>query len=115
MLSRHIELRVFLPPSVLQTGASRYTFEQMEPLNEPKWEFNRTESEWLQTPDQLWAAGFDYVITDESDRFIGDGHTEWSIEREIQSFGGVSLKPTPRIVWRPTLAILSRQKISEEV
>jgi len=107
------ELRVFLPPSVLQTGASRYTFEQADMMAEPVWEFNRTESRSLQTPGQLWAAGFDYVITDETDRFAEAQDADWSIERTIHSFGGISLKPSPRIVWRPALSILSRHSGSE--
>jgi len=100
---------------VLQTGASRYTFEQVDMLAEPVWEFNRTESKFLETPDQLWAAGFDYVITDETDRFAEAEDANWLIAHTVKSFGGVSLKPSPRIIWRPALSILSRHSVPEEV
>jgi hypothetical protein len=108
-----LELRVFLPPSVLQTGASRYTLEQDIRLNGPIWEFNRTESEWLQTPGQLWSAGFDYVITDETDRFVEAKDGGWVLERSVESFAGVALKPSFRIKWRPALSILSRGPIRD--
>jgi hypothetical protein len=102
-------LRVFLPPSVLQTGASRYTFEQDDVVL-PRWEFNRTESENLRTPSQIWAAGFDYTIADDVDRFLEDGGSGWNTVKAIESFGGVMMKPSPRPIWSPRLWILSRQE-----
>lgn len=103
-----------MPPSVLQTGASRYTFEQPDDAL-PRWEFNRTESDDLVTPFQIWEAGFDYTITDDVESFVQDEASQWNTARTIESFGGVSLKPTPRAVWSPRLWILSREKTPVEV
>lgn len=100
-------MRIFLPPSVLQTGGSLFTFdEDVAPFSD--WEFNRTESTHLQTPQQIWDAGFDYTINDEVELFLEDEGSDWSIIETISSFGGIALKPTPRILWRPRFSILGR-------
>ena len=96
---------------MLQTGASRYTFEQPDDAL-PRWDFDRTESDSLETSSQIWSAGFDYTVTDDVESFLEDEESAWDVVQSIESFGGISLKPSPRVRWTPRLWILAREKTS---
>lgn len=119
-------VRLFIPPAVLQTGASRYTFTHQ--LDESvHWEYNRTESPLLTTPLQLWSERFDYTFTDNLASFFNEtlvitSHDQgfvppsrvkemWEVVRGVQSFGGVEMseRRLPRIIWKDKIWILKRR------
>lgn len=95
------------------TGASLFT--QLYAPPRGQWDYNTTESPDLVTPQQIWDAGFDYVVTDELELYAdtpvssaGDG---WYLVRAVEAFAGVERRkgfPPLGIRWREEVGVFAR-------
>lgn len=108
-------VRVFLPPGPRMTGASSFTQQYAPPRG--RWEYNATESSDLVTPQQIWDAGFDYVVTDELETYRNTVPSKagehWTRLRAVEAFAGVSRRkglPPVGIRWREEVGIFVRSE-----
>lgn len=106
-------MRVFLPPGPRMTGASSFTQLYAPPLW--RWEYNTTESPDLVTPQQIWDAGFDYVVTDELQAYrdtpLSSNGRRWTQVRAVEAFAGVERRkgiPPVGIRWREEVGVFAR-------
>jgi hypothetical protein len=97
------------------TGASSFT--QLYAPPRGRWEYNTTESLDLVTPEQIWDAGFDYVVTDELDAYrhtaLSKDGERWACMRTVEAFAGLERRkglPPVRIEWREEVGIFARAK-----
>ncbi|KAJ9098442.1 hypothetical protein QFC20_005961 [Naganishia adeliensis] len=101
-------VRVFLPPGPRMTGASSFT--QLYAPPRGRWEYNTTESLNLVTPQQIWDAGFDYVVTDELEAYrdtpLSSNGQRWTQVRAVEAFAGVERRKG--IKWREEVGVFAR-------
>lgn len=95
------------------TGASSFT--QLYAPPRGRWEYNTTESPDLVTPQQIWNAGFDYVVTDElgayRDTVLSSDGWRWTQVRAVEAFAGVERRkgvPPVGIRWREEAGVFAR-------
>lgn len=97
------------------TGASSFTHLYAPPRGH--WEYNTTESADLVTPQQMWDAGFHYVVTDELETYrnavLSNDGERWVQLRAVEAFAGVGrrkgLLPFG-IRWREEVGIFARSE-----
>jgi hypothetical protein len=101
------------------TGASSYT--QLYAPPRGRWEYNTTESPDLVTPQQIWDAGFDYVVTDElqayRDTVLSKAGEHWVQLRAVEAFAGVGRRkglPPVGIRWREQVGIFVRSEVRDQ-
>jgi alpha-1,6-mannosyltransferase len=92
-----LNIRVHLDNLACQTGVSR--FQQVQ----PSWWYDKTEDE-AKLLDPLFWQQFDYVLTEQPERVIGN----WYTVDTINGFAGVSIRPSLEDDILPMPAVLGR-------
>ena len=96
--------KVWIPAAALHTGATFFTFPSTHAMSSmdsvsdagesmiidhPESAYRRCFQPFGNSPDELWNAGYDFVVTDNWEAFV-DG---WELTAEVDGYKGVELLP----------------------